>query len=444
MEVCGLRSFQRRRSAARANLLDTGCSPDRLPGTILVAHRSQLLSPGKQGTPVRFRDGPAAVSRRLFRTGKKGRLISSHCEQGGPCGLVREKAPAGRARESEDLPAFESMPTCAGGVAGTVASEWSVAAGHQFFGKRSCKQSVPRGRAVLLHARTAGVADALALRSLCMDTARSQVPLRVSRAGMTLVELLVVVAIVAALVAILLPAVQAAREAARRANCASNLRHVGCALHGYLLSRGRFPVGCLEWKAGTGGTSRCLAWSAFILPWLEEQTTASRVNYQKPFDDPANAVAAATVIQTYLCPSAGRTSTLVGGMAACDYGGVVGERICSPNNPEKGVLCTGNSYGVKDIVDGLSKTILVAECSREPWADGQWINGRNLFDQFYAINASMPFWEDEMRSRHPSGAQALAGDGSVQFIDESVDRRILAAALTRSRGESPAAPWVAP
>jgi type II secretory pathway pseudopilin PulG len=238
---------------------------------------------------------------------------------------------------------------------------------------------------------------------------------------MTLVELLVVVAIVTTLVALLLPAVQAAREMARRTCCANNMRQMGCALHGYLLSKGKFPIGCLEWKAATGGTNRCLAWSAFILPWLEEQTTASRVNYQKPYDDPANAAAAATVIQTYLCPSAGRPGTLVGGMGGCDYGGVVGERIVSPNSPEKGVICTGTSYAVKDIVDGLSKTILVAECSREPWPDGQWINGRNLFDQAYALNATMPFWEDEMRSRHPSGAQGLAGDGSVQFIDDGVD-----------------------
>jgi prepilin-type N-terminal cleavage/methylation domain-containing protein len=264
------------------------------------------------------------------------------------------------------------------------------------------------------------------------------------RPGMTLVELLVVVAIISALVAFLLPAVQSVRETARRMSCANNLRHVGCALHGHLLLKGKFPIGCLEWKAGTGGTNRCIAWSAFILPWLEEQTTASRVNYQKPYDDLANAAAAATVIRTYLCPSAGRVGTLVSGMGGCDYGGVVGERIVSPNNPEKGVICTGTSYGVKDVTDGISKTILVAECSREPWADGQWINGRNLFDQAYAVNVSMPFWEDEMRSRHPSGAHGLAGDGSVQFVEETVDKRILAAAMTRSRGESPAAPWVAP
>ena len=263
-------------------------------------------------------------------------------------------------------------------------------------------------------------------------------------AGMTLVELLVVVVIVAWLVALLVPAVQAARESARRTTCLNNLRHIGCGLHGHLLAKRTFPMGCLEWKAGTGGTNRCLAWSALILPWLDEQTTADRVNYQKPFDDPANAVAAATAMQIFLCPSASRTSPLVGGLGASDYGGVVGERITSSNSPEKGVLVTGKSYAPREITDGLSKTILVAECAAEAWADGQWINGRNLFDQAYPINAKMSFWEDEMRSRHPNAAQCLAGDGSVHLLSETVDKIVLAAAFTRNRGESPAAAWVAP
>lgn len=104
------------------------------------------------------------------------------------------------------------------------------------------------------------------------------------RVGMTIVELLVVVTIVAVLVSLLLPAVQAVREGARRLQCANNLRQVGCALHGHLLAKGRFPIGCVEWKASTGGTKRCLAWSAFILPWLEEQIAGDRVNYKIPYD----------------------------------------------------------------------------------------------------------------------------------------------------------------
>ena len=98
------------------------------------------------------------------------------------------------------------------------------------------------------------------------------------RQAFTLVELLVVVAVLAALVALLLPAVQSVREAGRRLQCASHLREIGCSLHGHLLAKRVFPVGCLEWKAGTGGTRRCFAWSAFILPWLEQQSLADRID----------------------------------------------------------------------------------------------------------------------------------------------------------------------
>jgi prepilin-type N-terminal cleavage/methylation domain-containing protein len=254
---------------------------------------------------------------------------------------------------------------------------------------------------------------------------------QVLRRGMSLVELLVVVAVIAALVALLLPAAQAAREAARRASCGNNLRNVGCALHGHLLARGRFPIGCLEWRApGRAGKGRCLAWSAAILPWLEEEQLHDRIDFEKPFDDPVNAAAAAVEVRLYRCPAADRDD-LAG---RTDYGGLTGERITSPNNPEKGVLIHDRGFAIREIPDGLSHTIFVGECSRGEWPDGQWINGRNLFDQAYAVN--WPTWEDELRSRHATGAVALFGDGSVRLMSDSLDARILAAACTRSGGES--------
>jgi prepilin-type processing-associated H-X9-DG protein len=52
----------------------------------------------------------------------------------------------------------------------------------------------------------------------------------------------VVIAIIGVLLALLLPAVQAARASARRAQCASNMRQIGLAIHQYAeVHDGRFP-----------------------------------------------------------------------------------------------------------------------------------------------------------------------------------------------------------
>lgn len=263
--------------------------------------------------------------------------------------------------------------------------------------------------------------------TLCTAPARSP---RV-RSGFTLVELLVVIAIIGILTALLMAAVQAAREAARRAQCLNNLRQIGLALHLYHDAYKVFPPGGIEprpmWPKG-----RQFAWSAMLLPHLEQGNLKQAIDFRRPFDDPVNAAAAATVVDTYLCPSTRRSSPLRQGRGACDYGGIYGERITSPNNPPKGAMLYDRAIALLEITDGASSTLIVSEDSS--FLDGQWINGRNVFDQAYPINRA-PAFENDIRSLHPGGANGLYCDGSARFLEQTMPMPILAAICTRAGRE---------
>ena len=250
--------------------------------------------------------------------------------------------------------------------------------------------------------------------------------------GFTLVELLVVIAIIGILIGMLLPAVQAVREAAHRTQCANNLRQIGLALHSHHSAMQEFPIGTVEWRFGSDTSQRQLAWSAYLLPYLEQQNVSDQLDLTRAFDAVDNQLAAATVLSVYLCPSTIRETDQPEGRGGCDYGGIFGERINSPNNPPKGTMLIDQAVSICDITDGTSNTLVVSEDSQSP--DAQWINGRNIFDQAFPINQA-PGFENDIRSEHPQGANGVFCDGSVRFLNESIENETLAAICTRALGE---------
>ena len=254
-----------------------------------------------------------------------------------------------------------------------------------------------------------------------------------SKSGFTLVELLVVIAIIGILVSLLLPAVQMVREAARRTVCLNNLRQQGLALQNHHAAHNEFPVGGTSFLTTSNPADTQIAWSAFLLPFIEQGNVHQQIDFRTNFDSVQNASAAAAIIAVYICPSSRRVTELTNGRGPIDYGGIFGERITSPNTPPKGLMIYGEALSHSDISDGSSNTLIVAEDS--DFSDGQWINGRNLFDQAFPINQA-PAFENDIRSNHPAGANGSLADGSCHFISENIDLEVLAALCTRAGGET--------
>ncbi len=133
--------------------------------------------------------------------------------------------------------------------------------------------------------------------------------------GFTLVELLVVIAIIGILIGMLLPAVQSVRSAARRIYCANQIRQIALAVHNYESAHRRFPENQIGpgLPNGNGGfTSGYYSWLVPILPQLEQDNIYNGFDlsinngdgdsYKMSVTHP-NAVAANSVISTFLCPS---------------------------------------------------------------------------------------------------------------------------------------------
>ncbi|TWU04087.1 DUF1559 domain-containing protein [Neorhodopirellula pilleata] len=220
------------------------------------------------------------------------------------------------------------------------------------------------------------------------------------RSAFTLVELLVVIAIIGVLVGLLLPAVQAAREAARRMSCSNNFKQIGLALHNYHAAYNKLPA------AGTGTRQHVgrLGMLVTILPFIEQQglwemtsnplqvppgTTPAptgAINGVWPEFGPGGGADVTTYIpwrtqvMGYRCPS--DPGDAVAGPAVTNYAYSVGDAIkrifynrntnwntSPPSTPnafldlgaERGVFRREDPRGFRDLLDGLSNTLAMAE-----------------------------------------------------------------------------------
>ncbi len=316
------------------------------------------------------------------------------------------------------------------------------------------------------------------------------------RSAFTLIELLVVIAIIAILIALLLPAVQQAREAARRSQCKNNLKQIGLALHNYESTYTKFPVG------STFTFSKAANWRHALLPYLEQAAVynisipSSATNFY-PAGNTAHDISAYNantrplinlVLPVYSCPSSSisdlyqYSSNFAGKETqAIKYVGIMGSYPDPAGRANTSYMVQRNSYatntgcllineskGFKDVVDGLSNTLVIAEQSgnaRNPqisnyhagWGGvnsltsvGDWIKGTagqhffgtGLTSVFHRPNptstsseANDPYdFNTALSSFHTGGVHGLLGDGSVRFVSENISWEILQNLCVRDDG----------
>jgi type II secretory pathway pseudopilin PulG len=277
---------------------------------------------------------------------------------------------------------------------------------------------------------------------------------------MTLVELLVVIAIIGVLVALVLPGVQAARESARRGQCLNNLRQLGVALNLHADRDGVYPAGCIGCRPVLNSDQppavlRYISWNVQLLPDLEADTLARKFDISLPSYYPTNRPVAATVIDTFLCPSTQEVELLSSqnvwkGAAFSDYGGVYGVEDFDGNNSAAdptdtqtlreeslGTLLYEDPIAPRQVTDGLSHTAAIAEVGvRRLSAETEWVNGSNLFAQEVStpINGRVVL-VNEIGSPHPGGASLVFCDAHADFVADSIDQAVLNSLLTKAGDE---------
>jgi prepilin-type N-terminal cleavage/methylation domain-containing protein/prepilin-type processing-associated H-X9-DG protein len=284
-------------------------------------------------------------------------------------------------------------------------------------------------------------------------------PRRVFSAGFTLVELLTVISIIGVLLALLLPAVQHAREGARCMQCQTNLSQIALALQSYCDSFGSYPAGQFFCADKTCASQASYApgwgWSASILPFVEQEEIYDRINFSLPMADESHTDLLATPIPLFQCPT-DRTrqesvppsglngfSQRIATSSYCGNGGSFGFSfnvpwIAKDERITNGIFGRNSSYRIRDITDGLAKTILVGEVISyrfywDPTLYGNYNpNARTAcctltlvrqgsWSMNPGVSGSQTSQRESFSSLHAGGAYFAMCDGSVRFIDENID-----------------------
>ncbi len=289
--------------------------------------------------------------------------------------------------------------------------------------------------------------------------------------GFTLIEMLVVIGIISILAGLLLPAVQSAREAANRLRCASQLRQLALAMHGYHDVNGSLPLGnTVAFYKDVGNVQDGPSVFIALLGQIEQQALYNAVNFNKNIYTIANQTVHVSGPGLLWCPSDPQIAALANPDAYfpnfldfpngtfrvrdSSYSANAGtwlhvthdlKKLPGLTAQDNGIATTNRVFTLSSVTDGLSQTFLLGEhvrfLERENsylaralfwWFDGYV--GDTMFATTYPINHRFGTPIDlgngstgyvqvttSAASRHPGGANFAFCDGSVHFLKDTIN-----------------------
>src|ERR1051326_1068609 len=172
------------------------------------------------------------------------------------------------------------------------------------------------------------------------------------RFGFSAFQLIVVVAMLAVAFSLFFPAVMKVRMAANRAKRSSNMRQIGIAVNNHDAQVQYLPPGCDE--NNFSAMTR-------LLPYFEEDTVATKIDFDKPVDDKVNLAVAKNRIMILQSPSDPLKQV------TDDFPGA-NVLFCAGSEPgidgNNNVFCRGKKtakYTLATIPDGTSNTMMAVE-----------------------------------------------------------------------------------
>ena len=124
-----------------------------------------------------------------------------------------------------------------------------------------------------------------------------------------------------------------------------------------------------------------------------------------------------------------------GGPAETHYVGISGLGADAPmlpkNSKRAGIFGVNRQTRIRDITDGTSNTLMTSEASGDsgPWMAGGNATMRSFTKQPY-INGP-----DGIGGPYNGGCNMGLADGSVRFVSENIDPKVLEALATMAGGE---------